>query len=77
MAAQAVLFVVSGELELALDGADAGAAAGTHALQAGGYAYIPAGSSWRVRNRSASGENATFHWVRAALCVFGLGFVFC
>ena len=55
--AQAVLFVVEGEIELQLAGE-------THALAAGGYAYIPAGMAWKLRNRSD--EKAIFHWIRKA-----------
>lgn len=52
---QGVLFVVEGTLELSVDGQ-------THALEPGGYAYLPAGTQWRVFNR---GDNAVrFHWVR-------------
>ncbi len=56
-AAQAVLFVVEGRIELTFSGT-------THVLEAGGYAYLPAGLAYRVRNASAS--TATFHWVRKA-----------
>ncbi len=53
--AQAVLFVVEGEGELALDGA-------VHTLAEGGYAYIPPGAQWSLRNR---GRNPVkFHWIR-------------
>ncbi len=55
--AQAVLFVVDGEVSLEFDG-------GTHHLTAGGYAYLPAGTQWSIRN--TSGDTATFHWVRKA-----------
>lgn len=53
--AQAVLFVVAGELDLTLDGAD-------HVLRPGGYAYIPPSAHWTVANSGA--VPATFHWVR-------------
>ena len=39
--AQAVLFVVDGELALTIDGDG-------HTLTSGGYAYIPPGSDWQV-----------------------------
>jgi len=55
--AQAVLFVVEGEVELVLDGA-------IHILATGGYAYIPAGMAWTLHNRSRS--KAIFHWIRKA-----------
>lgn len=53
--AQGVLFVVDGEVEVALDGQ-------THKLEPGGYAYLPPSSSWSLRNRSA--KVARFHWIR-------------
>ncbi len=51
--AQAVLFVVSGEMSVTIDGK-------THSLATGGYAYIPAGANWSVKVE----ETATFHWIR-------------
>lgn len=56
-AAQGVVFVVSGTVELSLDGTQ-------HVLETGGYAYIPAGQTWEIFNRSDA--VATFHWVRKA-----------
>ena len=53
--AEAVLFVATGELTLTLPDA-------THLLSAGGYAYIPAGTSWQVRNTTAA--PVQFHWIR-------------
>ena len=59
--AQGVLFVVGGELDVAVDGA------GEARLDAGGYCYVPPGAAWRARNAAgAGGQNATFHWVRKA-----------
>lgn len=55
--AECVIFVVEGAVRLAIAGA-------AHDLTTGGYAYIPAGSSWALSN--TSGSNATFHWVRKA-----------
>lgn len=55
--AQGVLFVVEGAFSLTIGDA-------THEMQAGSYAYIPAGQSWKIHN--GSGANATFHWVRKA-----------
>ena len=55
--AQAVIFVVSGEISLRI-GAD------THQMAAGGYAFVPAGSDWSLRN--AGDGAATFHWIRKA-----------
>ena len=53
--AEAVLFVATGELSLILPHS-------TSLLPAGGYAYIPAGTPWRVRNTSAA--PVKFHWIR-------------
>jgi len=55
--AEGVLFVTQGSLTLTLAGA-------THALAPGGYAYLPPGAQWRVRN-PATGP-ARFHWIRKA-----------
>ncbi|MEM1388032.1 MAG: bifunctional allantoicase/(S)-ureidoglycine aminohydrolase [Pseudomonadota bacterium] len=53
--AQAVLFVTSGTVRLDVGGIG-------HVLEAGGYAYIPAGAAWQLRN---DGEAAAqFHWIR-------------
>ena len=53
--AQSVLFIVSGQLQLTIDG-------DIHDLHIGGYAYIPAGADWSVQNRSAN--TCKFHWLR-------------
>ena len=55
--AEGVLFVVEGAVVLTL-GAD------EHPLETGGYAFLPAGSAWTLRNRGA--QPARFHWVRKA-----------
>ena len=55
--AQAVLFVTKGTVTVTIDGT-------RHAMDEGGYAYIPAGSDWTVTN--ASDSVAVFHWVRKA-----------
>lgn len=55
--AQGVIFVVSGAVELTLNGEE-------HHLEGGGYAYIPSGCDWSLINRSDA--LATFHWVRKA-----------
>ena len=55
--AEGVLFVVEGALVLTL-GAD------EHRLETGGYAFLPAGSTWTLRNRGT--EPGRFHWVRKA-----------
>ena len=63
--AQAVLFVVEGAARLVLDG-------GAYDLGAGGYAYIPAGLAWTLRNAGAGALR--FHWIRKAYqAVEGLG----
>ena len=53
--AEHVLFVTSGTINLAFND-------GTKSLNAGGYAYLPAGFDWSVRNEDP--ENANFHWIR-------------
>jgi len=58
--AQAVLFVVAGTGTLDIAGTP-------HALQAGSYAYIPAGTGWTL---TATGTDALrFHWIRKAYTV--------
>ena len=53
--AEAVLFVTGGTGRLTIEGAE-------HSLDAGGYAYLPPGCDWRLRQ---TGEGAlTFHWLR-------------
>ena len=55
--AQAVLFVVEGTISLTLAGT-------THEMTAGGYAYIPPGAEWSLRNSGPA--PARFHWFRKA-----------
>ena len=55
--AQGVLFVVEGEMVLTLNGE-------RHLMKAGGYAYLPPGAAWTLRNES--GAPVRFHWVRKA-----------
>ena len=55
--AEGVLFVVEGEVSVTLGGA-------ANRLTPGGYAYLPAGSGWTLRNETQS--VARFHWVRKA-----------
>ena len=55
--AEGVIFVVEGDVLLTIGG-------GQHRLSPGGYAYLPAGSTWRLKNESAA--PARFHWVRKA-----------
>ncbi|WP_224816739.1 bifunctional allantoicase/(S)-ureidoglycine aminohydrolase [Hasllibacter sp. MH4015] len=52
---QAGIFVMEGEVEITL-----GDSART--LTPGGYAYLPAGSGWSLRNRTSG--HAKFHWIR-------------
>ena len=52
---QSILFVTHGEITLQI-------AQNTHVLQAGGYAYIPPGSDWKIWNTQES--PAGFHWIR-------------
>lgn len=53
--AQSVLFVVSGQLQLNLDGQ-------LHELAVGSYVYLSAGASWSVKN--PSDHPCCFHWLR-------------
>jgi (S)-ureidoglycine aminohydrolase len=53
--AEGVIFVTEGEIWLSLDGKE-------HDLSAGGYAYIPPGTDWRLHN--GTDHKAKFHWVR-------------
>jgi len=55
--AEAVLFVVEGELTVTHGGVQ-------HGMQQGGYAFIPPASDWSVRN--TSDRTARFHWIRKA-----------
>jgi len=55
--AEAILFVVDGELSLTLAGE-------RHVMRPGGYAYIPPSCAWSVGN-TATGP-ARFHWIRKA-----------
>ena len=52
---EGVIFVVEGELALTYGGM-------THAMSAGGYAYLPPGLKWTLRNPGHG--PARFHWVR-------------
>ncbi|SES20412.1 (S)-ureidoglycine aminohydrolase [Tranquillimonas rosea] len=56
-AAEAVLFVVEGGVTLTLDGT-------AHDLAPGGYAYLPPGHAWTLRNTGSA--PARFHWIRKA-----------
>jgi (S)-ureidoglycine aminohydrolase len=56
--AEGVLFVVEGEVTVRLKRK-------SHTLKAGGYAYLPPGSGWTLRNAQKTGT-ARFHWFRKA-----------
>lgn len=63
--AEAVLFVVEGELNLSLAGE-------SHVMGPGGYAFIPPGAKWSVKNTAK--QPVRFHWIRKAYeFVEGLG----
>jgi len=53
--AQGVLFVVAGTATLRVAGQE-------HDLTPGGYAYLPAGKHWTMRNTTK--ETLRFHWIR-------------
>lgn len=53
--AEAVLFVVEGRLALTLAGK-------RHEMAPGGYAFIPPGTRWTLRNEAES--DVKFHWIR-------------
>ena len=55
--AQSVLFMVEGHTALTIGDA-------RHVLKKGGYAYLPAGASWRLANEGEA--PAKFHWIRKA-----------
>lgn len=52
---QGVLFVVEGAIDVGINGQ-------VHTLKPGGYAYLPPGCHWTVKNSQA--ELARFHWIR-------------
>ena len=63
--AEGVLFVVEGELNLTLVGK-------SYTMLPGGYAFVPPGAKWSVRNISK--QPVRFHWIRKAYeFVEGLG----
>jgi (S)-ureidoglycine aminohydrolase len=55
--AEAVLFVVDGDLWLTLNGDE-------HGLDPGSYVYLPPGATWTLHNHGTLA--ATFHWIRKA-----------
>jgi (S)-ureidoglycine aminohydrolase len=56
-AAEGVVFVVEGRLELTVEGDH-------HLLEEGGYAFLPPGCTWTLHNRGPA--VARFHWIRKA-----------
>lgn len=54
---ESVLFVIEGGLTVLLGGTP-------HPLGVGGYAYLPPGADWRLRNDGAG--TARYHWIRKA-----------
>ncbi len=54
-AAEAVLFMLAGDLEITLEG-------GVHRLHAGSYVFVAPGAEWQIENRSDA--PATFVWIR-------------
>lgn len=62
---EAALFVTQGEMHLTIAGAE-------HVLTPGGFAFVPPGTPWSLRNRGAA--PVRFHWIRKAYePVEGLG----
>ncbi|WP_425046852.1 bifunctional allantoicase/(S)-ureidoglycine aminohydrolase [Primorskyibacter sp. S87] len=57
MQAEAVLFIVEGGVHLTIDGV-------AHDMEEGGYAYLPAGCNWTLKNKGKVA--ARFHWIRKA-----------
>ncbi|MES0879210.1 bifunctional allantoicase/(S)-ureidoglycine aminohydrolase [Roseibium sp. SCP14] len=55
--AEGVLFVVDGSVTLVVDG-------DLHLMETGGYAYLPAGCQWTLKNESSA--PVRFHWIRKA-----------
>ncbi len=53
--AEGGIFAVAGSFELMLAGQ-------TWRIEAGGFAYIPPGAAWQIRNQGST--NALFHWIR-------------
>ncbi len=55
--AEGVLFVVEGEMDISIEGK-------AHHMTEGGYAFLPPGCNWTLRNNEA--KPVRFHWVRKA-----------
>ena len=56
-AAEGVLLVVEGEMDVTIEGE-------THHMEEGGYAFLPPKCNWTIRNNE--GKPARFHWIRKA-----------
>jgi len=56
-AAEGVLFVVEGEMDITIEGVK-------HHLEEGGYAFLPPKCNWTIRNNE--NKQARFHWIRKA-----------
>lgn len=56
-AAETVLFVVEGEMDITIEGVK-------HHLEEGGYAFLPPKCNWTIRNNED--KPARFHWIRKA-----------
>ncbi|MBW3695369.1 MULTISPECIES: bifunctional allantoicase/(S)-ureidoglycine aminohydrolase [Vibrio] len=55
--AEGVIFVVSGEMDITIEGEP-------HHMTEGGYAFLPPGCNWTVHNNND--QPVRFHWVRKA-----------
>jgi (S)-ureidoglycine aminohydrolase len=55
--AEGVLFLLEGAMRLTVEG-------DSHLLEPGGYAYLPPGADWTLRNTRT--RPARFHWIRKA-----------
>ena len=53
--AESVLFLMEGRLRLVIDGT-------AHEMGPGGYAYLPPGATWTLRNPGE--QPASWHWIR-------------
>lgn len=56
-AAEGVLFVVEGEMDITIEGKK-------HHMEEGGYAFLPPKCNWTVRNNES--KPVRFHWIRKA-----------
>lgn len=58
--AEAVLFIVAGQMALHVDGAD-------YDVTEGGYVYLPPDRNWHLKN--CGENNLVFHWIRKSYVV--------